>query len=237
MQCSSAQLINLQTQCKIRKAAYLHFIILIQYALKTVTSPQPTHRDIHPAEKNRKSIRVIYQPNDQSSFVFHLQKKRTESRHLIREPEEYRSPPHHQTTTPYPHPHPQSPDLGGFMQSSSSMSDPYMLSGNIAEVHGGGCEIHMNSFPSSGAAMGIAPAGGAIPLHYGQGQKLPYGLNWLRPVIFCCSTQSLLSRFPSRAKRIDVISRVIFPMVFAVFNLAYWLYYLFAKSKSPQQED
>lgn len=163
-------------------------------------------------------------------------KKRTESRNLIREPEEYR-PAHHQTTTPYPHPHPQSPDLGGFMQSSSSMSDPYMLSGNIAEVHGGGCEIHMNSFPSSGAAMGIAPAGGAIPLHYGQGQKLPYGLNWLRPVIFCCTTQSLLSRFPSRAKRIDVISRVIFPMVFAIFNLAYWLYYLFAKSKSPQQED
>ena len=125
------------------------------------------------------------------------------------------------------------------MQSSSSMSDPYMLSGNIAEVHGGGCEIHMNSFPSmsGGAAMGIAPGGGAVPLHYGQGQKLPYGLNWLRPVILCCTAHSLLSRFPSRAKRIDVISRVIFPMVFAVFNLAYWLYYLFAKSKSPQLED
>ena len=166
-----------------------------------------------------------------ASLLF--QKKRTETRNSIRDSEEYRPT----TTTPYPHPHPQSPDLGGFMQSSSSMSDPYMLSGNIAEVHGGGCEIHMNSFPSSGAAMGIAPAGGAIPLHYGQGQKLPYGLNWLRPVILCCTAHSLLSRFPSRAKRIDVISRVIFPMVFAVFNLAYWLYYLFAKSKSPQQED
>ena len=33
----------------------------------------------------------------------------------------------------------------------------------------------------------------------------------------------------SRAKRIDVISRFIFPLLFAIFNLAYWLYYLLAK--------
>ncbi len=45
-----------------------------------------------------------------------------------------------------------------------------------------------------------------------------------------------MSKFPSRAKRIDVISRFIFPLIFAIFNLAYWLYYLFAKSKSPQLE-
>ncbi len=29
-----------------------------------------------------------------------------------------------------------------------------------------------------------------------------------------------------RAKRIDVVSRVVFPAVFAVFNLSYWIYYL-----------
>nr|XP_040570870.1 LOW QUALITY PROTEIN: glutamate-gated chloride channel-like [Lepeophtheirus salmonis] len=55
--------------------------------------------------------------------------------------------------------------------------------------------------------------------------------NW-----YCCKTRGLLAKFPSRAKRIDVISRFIFPLIFAIFNLAYWLYYLFAKSKSPQLE-
>ena len=93
--------------------------------------------------------------------------------------------------------------------------------------------------PPGGPNLGIAPAGGAVPLHYGHhySQKLPWGLKWLRPVMLCCQAHSLLSKFPSRAKRIDVISRVIFPLVFAVFNLAYWLYYLFAKSKSPQLND
>jgi len=33
-----------------------------------------------------------------------------------------------------------------------------------------------------------------------------------------------------RAKRIDVFSRVLFPMVFAVFNLSYWTHYLSAAS-------
>ena len=136
------------------------------------------------------------------------------------------------------------------MPTSSSMSGvessgalAYMLSGNVTDR--AGCEIHMNSSfphlpPGSGPHLGIAPAGGAVPLHYGQhhyGQKFPCGLKWLRPLYLCCTAHSLLSKFPSRAKRIDVISRVIFPMVFAVFNLAYWLYYLFAKSKSPQSID
>ena len=48
----------------------------------------------------------------------------------------------------------------------------------------------------------------------------------------CCRTRSLTSRFPSRAKRIDVISRFIFPLVFAIFNLTYWLYYLLAKGSN-----
>jgi hypothetical protein len=36
----------------------------------------------------------------------------------------------------------------------------------------------------------------------------------------CCKTW--LSKFPTRSKRIDVISRIIFPLVFALFNLIYW---------------
>ncbi|XP_011498643.1 PREDICTED: glutamate-gated chloride channel isoform X3 [Ceratosolen solmsi marchali] len=41
----------------------------------------------------------------------------------------------------------------------------------------------------------------------------------------CC--RSWLSKFPTRSKRIDVIARIIFPLVFALFNLAYWSTYLF----------
>ncbi|XP_014597859.1 PREDICTED: glutamate-gated chloride channel isoform X3 [Polistes canadensis] len=41
----------------------------------------------------------------------------------------------------------------------------------------------------------------------------------------CC--RSWLSKFPTRSKRIDVISRIFFPIVFAFFNLTYWSTYLF----------
>ncbi|CAH2240174.1 jg10115 [Pararge aegeria aegeria] len=41
----------------------------------------------------------------------------------------------------------------------------------------------------------------------------------------CC--RMWMSKFPTRSKRIDVISRITFPLVFALFNLAYWSTYLF----------
>ncbi|XP_047996073.1 glutamate-gated chloride channel isoform X4 [Leguminivora glycinivorella] len=41
----------------------------------------------------------------------------------------------------------------------------------------------------------------------------------------CC--RLWMSKFPTRSKRIDVISRITFPLVFALFNLAYWSTYLF----------
>ncbi|XP_053615922.1 glutamate-gated chloride channel isoform X2 [Plodia interpunctella] len=41
----------------------------------------------------------------------------------------------------------------------------------------------------------------------------------------CC--RIWMSKFPTRSKRIDVISRITFPLVFAIFNLAYWSTYLF----------
>lgn len=39
--------------------------------------------------------------------------------------------------------------------------------------------------------------------------------------------KSWLSRFPTRSKRIDVISRICFPLLFAIFNAFYWVTYLF----------
>ncbi|KAG8182130.1 hypothetical protein JTE90_002623 [Oedothorax gibbosus] len=39
------------------------------------------------------------------------------------------------------------------------------------------------------------------------------------------------SRFPTRSKRIDVISRICFPLAFAFFNLLYWTTYLMRNEK------
>jgi len=58
-----------------------------------------------------------------------------------------------------------------------------------------------------------------------------------RTMFGCCRSKSILSKFSSRAKRIDVISRFIFPLLFAIFNLAYWLYYLLAKGNNESYKD
>ncbi|XP_050313654.1 glutamate-gated chloride channel isoform X2 [Anthonomus grandis grandis] len=47
----------------------------------------------------------------------------------------------------------------------------------------------------------------------------------MQPRPNCC--RSWLSKFPTRSKRIDVISRITFPLVFALFNVIYWSTYLF----------
>jgi len=58
---------------------------------------------------------------------------------------------------------------------------------------------------------------GRCPLHFG---------SILTPG---CSIKTWLSRFPSRSKRIDVIARIIFPLLFAFFNVAYWCAYVLRK--------
>lgn len=50
-------------------------------------------------------------------------------------------------------------------------------------------------------------------------------------VNFC---RAWLNKFPSRSKRIDVISRIFFPLMFALFNLVYWTTYLFREDDIVQ---
>ena len=42
--------------------------------------------------------------------------------------------------------------------------------------------------------------------------------------------------FNFRAKKIDVISRVMFPLVFAIFNCMYWSYYLTQENKQTSSK-
>ncbi len=42
----------------------------------------------------------------------------------------------------------------------------------------------------------------------------------------------LAKKFPSRSKRIDVVARILFPLVFAIFNLSYWTFYLLQHESS-----
>ncbi|XP_035230153.1 glutamate-gated chloride channel-like [Stegodyphus dumicola] len=48
--------------------------------------------------------------------------------------------------------------------------------------------------------------------------------------LFLCGTW-WFQRFPTRSKRIDVISRIFFPLAFALFNLVYWTTYLLREDK------
>ena len=42
----------------------------------------------------------------------------------------------------------------------------------------------------------------------------------------------LAKKFPSRSKRIDVVARILFPLVFAIFNFSYWTFYLLQHESS-----
>ena len=70
-----------------------------------------------------------------------------------------------------------------------------------------------------------------------EGKLVRFLITMVDMLFCCCRGRGVLTKFPSRAKRIDVISRFIFPMIFAIFNLAYWLYYLFAKSNFPELQN
>ena len=42
----------------------------------------------------------------------------------------------------------------------------------------------------------------------------------------CCRPITWISTYTLRSKRIDVISRILFPLIFALFNVAYWSTYI-----------
>ena len=49
---------------------------------------------------------------------------------------------------------------------------------------------------------------------------------WSRPLNQQNYSESQIQTLKLRSKRIDVLSRYLFPLVFAVFNVAYWTNYL-----------
>ena len=42
----------------------------------------------------------------------------------------------------------------------------------------------------------------------------------------CCRPTTWISTYTLRSKRIDVISRILFPLIFALFNVVYWSTYI-----------
>lgn len=87
----------------------------------------------------------------------------------------------------------------------------------------------------------LAPSHRSHPPHHHHQQQLQLQLNHQRGttankkgstnVNFC---RAWLNKFPSRSKRIDVISRIFFPKMFALFNLVYWTTYLFREDDIAQ---
>lgn len=53
---------------------------------------------------------------------------------------------------------------------------------------------------------------------------------------FCHST-TWIGSYTLRSKRIDVICRVLFPMIFAIFNVAYWSTYISANGEITDPSD
>lgn len=78
-----------------------------------------------------------------------------------------------------------------------------------------------NGYPASGGGVAAGGKHHHSILHHltnSRSSKSKKNVNFCR---------AWLNKFPSRSKRIDVISRIFFPKMFALFNLVYWTTYLF----------
>ncbi|CAN0198288.1 unnamed protein product [Lampetra fluviatilis] len=82
--------------------------------------------------------------------------------------------------------------------------------------------------PREGQAV-LRGVGGAVPLHLGGGCVAAEG-GAHPPVMPACSTPRPLRTYNS-VSRIDKLSRVVFPILFAIFNLVYWATYLNRKKQ------
>lgn len=90
------------------------------------------------------------------------------------------------------------------------------------------------SYPGFGPFSGGSFAGAPHP-----GSSGPFGMDSFMDSVFSPRPRARglmfpqpnflrkwLNRFPTRSKRVDIISRVFFPLFFAIFNLFYWVAYL-----------
>lgn len=99
------------------------------------------------------------------------------------------------------------------------LTDKQLLTGNSPLFNGASgkqhCEIHHSAFQQHHHQVANHSGGGGGAGNHSGSKK---------SVNFC---RAWLNKFPSRSKRIDVISRIFFPKMFALFNLVYWTTYLF----------
>lgn len=113
------------------------------------------------------------------------------------------------------HGQPNANNFQQFATAAATTNKLAALSGKQA-----GCEIHHSVLHNmTGRANHRHQAG----QHSNQNSK--------KKVNFC---RAWLDKFPSRSKRIDVISRIFFPKMFALFNLVYWTTYLFREDDIVQ---
>ncbi|XP_045134993.1 glutamate-gated chloride channel-like isoform X7 [Portunus trituberculatus] len=95
--------------------------------------------------------------------------------------------------------------------------------------HAAALEAALQEAGEDGHTFGMKPLVSRHNGGMGGDKSRPCEIHLAAPRQNCCRTW--LSKFPTRSKRIDVISRITFPIVFAFFNMAYWSTYLFTEEE------